>query len=187
MKTEEVMKILEENKITNVGPKQHYNLLSKRKLLKMEYIRTPIEIWKALSKEFNFTVDACASDKNHLLPRYWTEESDALKQEWKDEIIYCHPMYGSKIPRFVEKAMTSKCLTVFLLPASTNSLYFHTHFWDRINHKPRENVEVRFLRKAEDEQHGYKFFTDNNEEPKLGYLRPLMVVVVDRRFDLDKK
>ena len=67
MKTEEVMKILEENKITNVGPKQHYNLLSKRKLLKMEYIRTPIEIWKALSKEFNFTVDACASDKNHLL------------------------------------------------------------------------------------------------------------------------
>ena len=32
----------------------------------MEFIRTPKEIWKSLSKEFKFTVDACASDKNYL-------------------------------------------------------------------------------------------------------------------------
>ena len=74
------------------------NLLTNKKNLKMEYIRTPIEIWKQLSKEFNFTVDACASDKNHLLPKYWTKEMDALKQDWNNEIIYCHPMYDIHIP-----------------------------------------------------------------------------------------
>jgi tRNA A37 threonylcarbamoyladenosine dehydratase len=44
--------------------KEHYNLLAKNKqLLPMEYIRTPEEIWDNLSQEFDFTVDACASDK----------------------------------------------------------------------------------------------------------------------------
>ena len=158
-----------------------HNTYGKKKLLQMRYIRTPEEIWKDLSKEFNFTVDACASDKNHLLPKYWTIETNALKQDWDNEIVYCHPMYDSKIPRFVEKAMMSKCLTVFLLPSSTNSLYFHTYFWNKITHKPRENVEVRFLRKAIDEQHGYRMGTEDGELPDRGYLRPLMVVVVDRR------
>jgi hypothetical protein len=172
--------ILIKNKKNQLNLIASHNTYGKKKLLQMKYIRTPEEIWKDLSKEFNFTVDACASDKNHLLPRYWTEESDALKQEWKDEIIYCHPMYDSKIPKFVKKAMTSKCLTVFLLPSSTNSLYFHTHFWDGINHKPREHITIRFL-PVIDRQYGYKMGTDDGELPDRGYLRPLMVVVVDRR------
>ena len=60
--------------------KEHLNLIAahntygKRKTLKMEYIRTPDEIWEMLSQEFNFTVDACASDKRHLVDKYWTKE-----------------------------------------------------------------------------------------------------------------
>ena len=42
---------------------KQFNLLHDKKILKMKWIRTPKEIWSALSKEFNFTVDACASDK----------------------------------------------------------------------------------------------------------------------------
>ena len=93
----------------------------------MKYIRTPTEIWESLSKEFNFTVDACASDKNHLVDKYWTKEIDACTQNWDNEIVYCHPMYDGKIPRFIKKAFESKAMTVFLLPASTNSVYFHTY------------------------------------------------------------
>ena len=37
--------------------------------LKLEYIRTPKIIWDKLIKEFEFTVDACASDKHALLPK----------------------------------------------------------------------------------------------------------------------
>ena len=46
---------------------KQFNLLNTKKNLKMEFIRTPKEIWQSLSKEFKFTVDACASDKNHLV------------------------------------------------------------------------------------------------------------------------
>jgi len=28
---------------------------------------------------------------------------------------------------------------------------------------------------------GYKMFSDDNREPKCGYLRPLMIVVIDNR------
>ena len=76
--------------------KEHYNLLAKNKqLLPMEYIRTPKEIWDNLSQEFDFTVDACASDKNHLVSKYWTKEQDALLQDWDHEIVYCHPMFDT--------------------------------------------------------------------------------------------
>ena len=73
-----------------------------KKNLQMKFIRTPKEIWEELKIEFNFTVDACASDKNHLLPKYWTKDIDALKQNWDNEIVYCHPMYDIKIPKFIK-------------------------------------------------------------------------------------
>tara|TARA_Y100001963_G_scaffold35959_1_gene50096 strand:- start:2968 stop:3489 length:522 start_codon:yes stop_codon:yes gene_type:complete len=156
----------------------------KKNKLKMKWVRTPEIIWEQLSKEFDFTVDACASDKNHLLPRYWTKETDALEQSWDNEIIYCHPMFDINIPKFVEKGcMADNSVCVFLLPASTQSVYFHRWFWDDLNHKPQANVEIRFLPKREPSNHlGYKFLSEDNEEPSMGYIRPLMVVVVDNRM-----
>ena len=161
--------------------KNHLNLLGKNINLKMKYLRTPEEIWESLSKEFKFTVDACASDKNHLLPKYWTKENSALTKNWDNEIVYCHPMYDSKIPKFVKKCFEHKCLTVFLLPASTNSVYFHDYFWDAKNCKARTKVKIKFLKKAKDQKHGYKMGTDEGVLPDNGYLRPLMIVVVDNR------
>ena len=104
---------------------KHFSIITKEKVLKMEYIRTPKEIWNDLSKEFNFTTDACASHKNHLCSKYWTKEDDALKQDWNDQVIYCHPMYDRYIPKFIKKAVESNSKCVFLLPSSTNSVYFH--------------------------------------------------------------
>ena len=158
----------------------HYNILKKDKILKMEYIRTPKEIWNELIKEFKFTVDACASDKNHLVDKYWTKENSALDKNWDNEIVYCHPMYDTKIPKFVEKAFKHKCLTVFLLPASTNSQYFHKFFWDNKRCKSRNNVQIKFL-PVVNRQLGYKMATDDGELPERGYLRPLMVIKVDNR------
>ena len=77
-----------------------FSITTKNKVLLMEWIRTPKIIWYNLSKEFNFTVDACASDKNHLLPKYWTINNSALDQNWDNEIVYCHPMYDIYIPKF---------------------------------------------------------------------------------------
>lgn len=43
---------------------------------------TPQELFNRLNKEFNFTLDICASKENAKCPKYYTKEEDALEQEW---------------------------------------------------------------------------------------------------------
>ena len=91
----------------------------------MKYLRTPPDIWEQLSTEFEFTLDACASDMNHLLPKYYTAEDSALEKDWTDEVAYIHPLFDGKIGKFVEKAARTRGTFVFLLPSSTHTKYFH--------------------------------------------------------------
>tara|TARA_R100001530_G_scaffold63468_1_gene45638 strand:+ start:69 stop:569 length:501 start_codon:yes stop_codon:yes gene_type:complete len=159
-----------------------YHDLYSGKKSKMKYIRTPDDIWESLSAEFNFTVDACASDKNHLVDKYWTAETDALKQEWDNEIIYCHPMFDRHIPKFIKKAIDSNSLCVFLLPASTHTIYFKKYLWSDETHSPKPDIQLRFLTKPIGEvRKGFVFKTEDNQIPKMGYIRQLMIVVIDRR------
>ena len=79
--------------------------------VKMKYLRTPEDIWSDLTKEFNFTVDCCASDQNHLLPKYYTIENSCLDKDWSGEVAYIHPLFDMKIPKFVEKAYHTKNFT----------------------------------------------------------------------------
>ena len=136
------------------------------------YLRTPVDIWKDLSKEFNFTLDCCASDQNHLLPKYHTKEINTLKQSWENEIAYIHPMFDTKIGKFVEKAFNTKNFTgVFLLPASTHTKYFHDYCYTN------PNCEIRFLRKP---VKGFHFGCEDGtptDPNSLGYLKPLMILI----------
>lgn len=43
---------------------------------------TPQDLFDKLHEEFHFTLDAAASDHNHKLPRYYTEKTDGLSQDW---------------------------------------------------------------------------------------------------------
>lgn len=136
-----------------------------------KYLRTPDIIWKQLSEEFNFTLDACASDENHLLPKYYTKENSCLDKDWTGEVVYCHPMFDQYIGKFVEKCATEKALSVMLIPASTHTRYFHKYIYN----KP--NVEVRFL---ERQPKGWHFKDDETGEcdvNSLGYIKPLMIVI----------
>ncbi len=138
----------------------------------MKYLRTPVDIWNDLKKEFDFTIDVCASDENHLLPRYYTIEDNALTKDWNDEIAYVHPLFDGKIGKFVEKAANSKGTFVFLLPASTHTKYFQDFFYKK------ENVEIRFLRKP---KNGFRFLNDDgscDDETKIGYIKPLMICIM---------
>jgi len=139
----------------------------------MRFLRTPIDIWEDLSKEFKFTLDACASDKNHLLPKYYTKENSCLNKDWTGEIVYLHPMFDMHIGKFVEKAFNSKCTTVMLLPSSTHTRYFHKFIYNN------PNAEIRFLEKP---KKGFNFGNDDGtiaEIPKgkVGYIKPLMIVI----------
>ena len=140
---------------------------------KMTYLRTPVDIWEQLSKEFAFTIDVCASHENHLLDRYYTIDDSALNHDWSGEVAYIHPLFDGKIGKFVDKAFKTKNMTaVFLLPASTHTKYFHECFYKN------PNCEIRFLRKG---AKGFHFGKDDgsaDEKDKIGYIKPLMVVVM---------
>lgn len=43
---------------------------------------TPQELFDALHAEFQFTLDAAASNFNHKLPHFYTEETNGLTQDW---------------------------------------------------------------------------------------------------------
>jgi len=139
---------------------------------KMKYLRTPVNIWKDLSNEFNFTCDMCASDENHLIDKYYTIDNSALDKDWNGEVGYVHPLFDGKIGKFVEKASNSKGIFVFLLPASTHTKYFHEYFYKK------DNVEIRFLRKP---VKGFRFGNDDGIEDdpnSIGYIKPLMICIM---------
>ena len=139
---------------------------------KMLFLRTPIDIWKELSEEFNFTCDMCASDENHLVDKYYTIDNSALDKDWDGEVGYVHPLFDGKIGKFVEKAHNSKGTFVFLLPSSTHTRYFHKFFYKR------DNVEIRFLEKP---TKGFRFGKDDGkpDEPNsTGYIKPLMICIM---------
>ena len=63
---------------------------------------TPQELFDKLNKEFHFTLDPCASHKNHKCSKYYTIEDDGLKFDWSGEVVFCNPPY-SKIKDWVYK------------------------------------------------------------------------------------
>jgi site-specific DNA-methyltransferase (adenine-specific) len=69
--------------------------------------QTPKPLFDKLHREFHFTVDACASAGNALLPRFWSVEDDALRQDWSKEIVFCNPPFNNLAP-FLFKARTAR-------------------------------------------------------------------------------
>lgn len=125
---------------------------------------TPQDFFDTLDREFSFTLDPCADETNHKCNRYFTQEIDGLSQDWGGETVFCNPPYGRDIKNWVKKsrdeALKPNTTVVMLIPARTDTQYFH----DYIYQKP--NVEVRFIKGR------LKFGDSNNSAPF-----PSMVVV----------
>lgn len=85
---------------------------------------TPQDFFDTLDEEFHFTLDACALPENAKCPQYFTPEEDGLKQEWRGT-VWCNPPYGRQIGKWVEKAYDAACTVVMLLPARTDTQWFH--------------------------------------------------------------
>ena len=90
---------------------------------------TPIELFDALHNRFIFDLDAAATDENHLLDRYYTKETDGLKQSWEWRRVFCNPPY-SQIARWAEKFQEESSRTlliVALIPARTDTRWWHKY------------------------------------------------------------
>ena len=104
---------------------------------------TPQDFFDELNKEFNFTLDPCATPENAKCEKYYTKEDDGLKQDWSGETVFCNPPYGRAIKDWVKKCYEESkkpnTTVVMLIPARTDTSYFH----DYIYHKAKE---IRFIR-----------------------------------------
>ena len=100
---------------------------------------TPQAFFDELNKEFNFTLDPCATKENAKCKKFYTKEDDGLKQNWDNERVFCNPPYGSEIKDWVKKASEAKGgVVVMLIPARTDTKYFHEYIY----HKS----EIRFIK-----------------------------------------
>ena len=91
---------------------------------KTDLWETPQDFFDALNEEFNFELDVCALPSNAKCKRYFTPELNGLAWEWSGT-CWCNPPYGSEIGKWIEKAAKSKATTVMLLPARTDTKWFH--------------------------------------------------------------
>ena len=99
---------------------------------------TPQTLFDELDREFHFTLDPCSTHENAKCRKHYTQEDDGLSQDWTGEVVFCNPPYGREIPKWVEKAATSQATTVMLIPARTDTRYFHDWIYGK--------AEIRFLR-----------------------------------------
>ena len=64
---------------------------------------TPDWMFDLLDKEFKFSLDACATDKNSKCVRYFDMESDGLNNSWGNfRSVFVNPPY-SDIKKWIEK------------------------------------------------------------------------------------
>jgi phage N-6-adenine-methyltransferase len=124
---------------------------------------TPRAFFDALDAEFHFTLDPCATPENAKCARYFTREQDGLAQDWGGQKVFCNPPYGRAIKDWVRKCWEESrkpdTLCVMLIPARTDTAYFHDYIYKKAR-------EIRFIR-------GRLHFN----ESKVGAPFPSMVVI----------
>ena len=91
---------------------------------------TPLELYEALHKEFNFQLDPCPRN-----PVY-----DGLLIDW-NLTTYVNPPYGREIGKWIEKAYTSSLkghTIVMLIPSRTDTDWWHKYIM--------KANEIRFIK-----------------------------------------
>lgn len=164
-------------------------------------LETPPEVFDPLHAEFDFGLDACATDESARLPVYITPEIDTLTQDWS---LWCndrpvwqnmpygdpeHPCKGAvriaypagpdyEAETYVETLRCKKeickkrgyhidtyvpgiydfvkhawvmsrerdVVSVNLVPARTDTAWWHDFVWDGELHMPKRGVDLRFYR-----------------------------------------
>ena len=129
---------------------------------KIDNWATPQWLYDELHKEFDFTLDPCASADNAKCDKFYTRENDGLQQDWQGHRVFCNPPYGKEISKWVKKcyleSQKPNTMCVMLIPARTDTKWFHEFIYNK--------ARVRFLKGR------LKFGNSTNSAPF-----PSMVVV----------
>ena len=93
--------------------------------------RTPELFYKALNEEFSFNFDPCPLDGE-------VDGRAPLLSDWKGKRVFCNPPYGPESVKFLARASEAE-IAVFLLPARTDTRWFHELCLPKA-------TEIRFIR-----------------------------------------
>jgi len=89
---------------------------------------TPEYFFKLLDDEFHFTLDPCASERNHKCAKYYTEETNGLLQSWKGEVCFVNPPFNAKetwIRKSLSEVLNPNTTVVMIIPAFTDTKVWH--------------------------------------------------------------
>ena len=104
---------------------------------------TPVRLFADLDAEFHFDLDPCATPENAKCRDFYSIDNDGLTKNWGGRRVFCNPPYGREIGAWVRKcsdeAKKPGTLVVMLIPARTDTAYFHDYIYGKAR-------EIRFLR-----------------------------------------
>lgn len=121
------------------GPQMtiHESLFSSRS----EEWPTPLEFFLDLHKEFQFTLDPCATHMNARCSSYFTKDDDGLQQSWGQHTVFCNPPYGRQMWSWAKKCFEASrggATVVLLAHARTDTRWFHDWVYGK--------AELRFVK-----------------------------------------
>jgi len=91
---------------------------------------TPDDFFSEVSRLYGpFTLDVCATDENKKCNKFFTKETDGLKQDWSG-ICWMNPPYGREIKAWMKKAYNESlrgARVVCLVPARTDTAWWHDY------------------------------------------------------------
>ena len=91
---------------------------------------TPQAFFDEYNAQYRFDIDVCATPENAKCPKYYSKEDDGLAQEWRG-VCWMNPPYGRGIGAWVRKAFetaeSGKGMVVCLLPARTDTSWWHDY------------------------------------------------------------
>ena len=106
---------------------------------------TPDWLFEKLDADWGFALDVCANSKNAKCRRYYNKKANGLVQPW-DAVWWCNPPYGREVKHWVREGAFAEVPGVMLLPARTDTRWFHDYIWDVEKGQPRKNTKVWFLK-----------------------------------------
>jgi len=127
---------------------------------------TPSKIFNRFNKEYNFSLDACASEWNAKCSNYYTEKLDGLTRDWVNW-TWCNPPY-SQLIRWYAKAYQEAeegNSSVILTASRTDTKAFHEY--------ATKSTKLIFLRGR------IKFIDPATRSPREPAPFPSMVVIFD--------
>lgn len=103
---------------------------------------TPQWFFDELDKEFEFTLDPCATKENHKCKKYYTVDDNGLVKNWTNDVVFMNPPYGGNTKQWIKKAWQSSCCgstVVCLIVSSTDRSYWHDYIFPFAS-------QIRFIR-----------------------------------------